>query len=159
MSARSVVVLIVVALLGAFAALNWEAFTVRTSLNLLITRAEAPVGLVMLGVAAGLTGLYFPFALGVTAAALVEGKRRSREIQALRKLAEEAETSRYTELRTHLHAELGGLGARCSAVSTEVIARLERVEDCLKTEIEQAGNSLAAYIGELEERLTRKSQG
>ena len=37
-------------------------------------------------------------------------------------------------------------------------AVLERVEDSLKTQIE-AGNSLAAYMGELEERLTRKSQG
>jgi hypothetical protein len=40
-----------------------------------------------------------------------------------------------------------------------VVARVERAEDSLKTEVERAGNTLAAYIGELEDRLTRGSQG
>jgi hypothetical protein len=39
-----------------------------------------------------------------------------------------------------------------------VIARVDRVEDTLRAEVERAGNTLAAYVGELEDRLGRRDQ-
>jgi len=63
-------------------------------------------------------------------------------------------------MRPGMMLAYGSLGLRFSSSRDRAgkEAVLERVEDSLKTQIE-AGNSLAAYIGELEERLTRKSQG
>ncbi|MBI2467992.1 MAG: DNA cytosine methyltransferase [Candidatus Rokubacteria bacterium] len=157
MQARTLVIVLILVLLGAFAWLNWATFTTPTPLHLLVTRMEAPLGLLMLGVVATLTLLYFLFAVGLETTALLEARRHARELEAQRKLAEDAEASRYTELRRFLDAELAALRAAPTEAGREVIARLERLEEALKAEVERAGNTLAAYIGELEDRLTRDS--
>lgn len=150
MRSRALVVLLVIVLLAAFAALNWGAVTTRTGLNLLVTRVEAPLGLVLLAAVAALVAL-------LEAAALVEARRYAREILAQRRLAETAGASRYTELRRYLESELDALRAGPGEAARGVTAELGRLEASLKGEIERAGNTLAAYIGELEDRLTRGS--
>ena len=40
---------------------------------------------------------------------------------------------------------------------TSVLARLDEVERDLRTAIEQSGNTLASYLGEIEDRLERSS--
>jgi uncharacterized integral membrane protein len=155
---RTVFVLVVLALLGAFAGLNWSAFTAPVALNLLVARIEAPLGLVMLTVTGALTLLYFLFALWMETAALLEARRHGRELDAQRRLADEAEASRFAELRRYLEAELGRLRPLPDEAAQRVIARVDRVEDTLRAEVERAGNTLAAYVGELEDRLGRRDQ-
>lgn len=155
---RTAFVLLVLALLGAFAALNWAAVTAPTSLNLLLGRVEAPIGLAMLGVAVGLTVLYLLFAATTETAALLEARRHAREMDAQRRLAEEAEASRLAGLRRYLEGELERLEARSAEVTPPILERLDRLEEALRAEIERASNTLAAYIGELEERLVRGGQ-
>jgi hypothetical protein len=145
--------------LGGLAALNWSAVTLRVPLNLLVTRVETPLGLAMLGVIAALSVLYLLFAAGVETRALLEGRRHARELDAERRRADEAEASRYTALRTFLEGELQALRTLPGDAAREVIARVERAEESLKIEVERAGNTLAAYIGELEDRLARGGQG
>jgi phage-related protein len=58
-------------------------------------------------------------------------------------------------LKAFLTAELGELRALPEATARDLTARLERVETALRGDVERAGNTLAAYIGELEERLER----
>lgn len=157
MQGRTLVIVLILVLLGAFAWLNWATFTAPTSLHLFVTRMEAPLGLLMLGVVAFLTLLYFLFAVGIEATALLAARRHAREIEIQRKLAADAEASRYTELRRFLDTELAALRAAPTEAGREVIARLERLEEALKADLERAGNTLAAYIGELEDRLTRDS--
>jgi uncharacterized integral membrane protein len=159
MGSRLLVVLLILVLIAGLAALNWSAFTARVPLNLLVTHAEAPLALVMLGVIAALTLLYLLFLAGSETRALLEGRRHVRELDAERKRADEAEASRYAQLRTYLEAELLALRAQTGDSAREVIARVERAEATLKAEVEQAGNTLAAYIGELEDRLTGGSRG
>ena len=155
---RTLFVLLVLVLLGAFAALNWPTFTAPATLNLLFLRIEAPLGLTMLGVVAALTLLYLLFVIGVETAALLEARRHARELEAQRRLADEAEASRFAELRRYLEAELGQLHGLPADAAQSVIARLERAEDVLKAEVERASNTLAAYVGELEDRLARGGQ-
>jgi uncharacterized integral membrane protein len=152
---RTLLVVVILALLGAFAGLNWPAFTAPATLNLLFLRVEAPLGLTMLGAVAAVTLLYFLFAIGVETASLLETRRHARELEVQRRLADEAETSRFAELRRYLEAELERLHALSGEAAQSVIVRVDRAEDALKTEVERAGNTLAAYIGELEDRLTR----
>jgi hypothetical protein len=124
-------------------------------LRVLIARVEARLGLIMLGVVVAVTGLYALFALGVETRALLEGRRYARELDAQRKLAADAEGSRLRELRAYLEGELAALRAGPGESAREVIARVDRVESTLKDELERVGNTLAAYIGELEDRLSR----
>jgi len=49
MPLRTVVVLVVLAFVGLFAALNWSAFLAPTPLSLGFAQVQAPRGLIMLG--------------------------------------------------------------------------------------------------------------
>ena len=148
MSARTLFALLVLVLLSLFAWLNWGEITKPTPLSLGLTRVEAPLGLV-LAVALGVVSLlYLIFTIGLETAALLEVRRYARELLHYKKLAEDAEQSRYTELRRYLEAEL----ARLAEAEREEIRALEaRVEEIL----EKHGNTLAAYIGELEDQILR----
>ncbi len=155
MRARTAALLVILVALGLFAALNWSAITTPTELHLVVARIEAPLGVILLAVAAALTVLYAVFLTWIETSALLESRRFARELQAQRQLAERAEVSRYTELKALLQTELDALRTLRDDVSREVNNRLDRVEDHLRDEIERTGNTLAAYFAELEERLNR----
>jgi hypothetical protein len=148
-------VLIVLVVLAAFTALNWTVLAAPASLNVLVARVDAPPGLVMLAVATALTLLYLVLALGLETAALLETRRSTRELLAQRKLADDAETSRLTALRSYLESELAQLKTRPDEAVRGVMERVAQAEQTLRREIQEAGNTLAAYIGEVEDRLTR----
>src|SRR5438128_12614680 len=105
MKIRTLFLLFVLAAIAAFAALNWGTFTAPTSLSLGLTEVQAPLGLVMLGLLAFLTALFLVFALYLQTSVLFETRRHAREIHANRELADQAEASRFTALRSFLEAE------------------------------------------------------
>jgi len=144
--------LILTAIVG-LATLNWNFLSTPTHLSLGFTTAQMPLGLVMLGLLAFLTALFLGFAFYLNTSALLETRRQSRELQASRELAEQAEASRFTELRNFLEAEILKLTNLHTESESKTVAKLEQVENNLRVTIEQAGNTLAAYIGEFEERL------
>ncbi|MGQ9511225.1 MAG: DNA cytosine methyltransferase [Thermaceae bacterium] len=152
---RTWFVFLVLALVGGFAALNWGEFTRKSALSLGLTRVEAPLGVILLSLIVLLSLLYLLFTIGLETAALLEVKRYAREMLQYKKLAEDAEASRYTELKRFLEAELKRLE---EAEKEEIQALALRVEEVL----EKHGNTLAAYIGELEDTLLtllRKTPG
>jgi uncharacterized integral membrane protein len=153
MRARTALLLLVLVALGIFTALNWTAITTPTDLHLVFWRVQAPLGVILLAFTAGVTLLYAVFLTWIETSAMLEGRRFTRELQAQRQLAETAEASRYTELRTHLQAELASLRTVAEGQAREVIARVDRAETQLRTEIEQSSNTLSAYFAELEDRL------
>jgi len=155
MRARTAVLLLVLVALGIFAALNWPAITTPTSLNFVVTRVDAPLGMVLLVVTALVTILYALLLTWIETAALLESRRAARELQTQRQLAESAETSRYTALEAHVQSSLASMRAAFDASSRDVIARVEQSEETLRGEIERAGNTLAAYFEEMEDRLNR----
>jgi hypothetical protein len=147
MSGRTLFALLVL-LLALFAWLNWGEITRPTPLSLGLTRVEAPLGLLLVIALGVVSLLYLIFTIGLETAALLEVKRYARELLHYKKLAEDAEQSRYTELRRYLEAEL----KRLAEAEREEIRALEaRVEELL----EKHGNTLAAYIGELEDQILR----
>jgi uncharacterized integral membrane protein len=159
MRARTVVLAVILVGVGIFAALNWSVFTTPTPLHLVVTRTEAPLGVILLAVIAGITLLYVLFVTWLETAALLESRRSARELQAQRQLAENAEASRYADLKGTLERELGEARRATEAVSQTVLARLDQLGAELRGELERAGNTLAAYIGELEDRLSRPGPG
>lgn len=155
MKLSTLLLLLILTAIAAFAALNWNVFITPTELSLGFTTTQIPLGLAMLGLLAFLTALFLGFVVYLQASALLETRRHSRELQASRELADQAEASRFNELRNFLEAELLKLTNLHAGSKSEVIARIEQLEDNLHTAIEQSGNTLAAYIGELEDRLEK----
>lgn len=148
MSARTLFALLVLLLLVPFSWLNWGEITRPTTLSLGLTRVEAPLGLVLVVALGVVSLLYLIFTIGLETAALLEVRRYARELLHYKKLAEEAEQSRYTELRRYLEAEFQRLA---EAEKAEIEALEARVREML----EKHGNTLAAYIGELEDQMLR----
>ena len=149
----TILLLVVLGLTGLFAVLNWAAFNAPVPLSLGVTSVEAPIGLVMLGVLAVVSLLFAASALTQQGRALLELRRHGRELQAQRQLADQAEASRFTELREFMNGELLRVTQAADTARDTLLARLDRLESQQRLLIEQTGNTLSSYIGELEDRL------
>lgn len=155
MKLRTLVLLLILLAIAAFAALNWSTFIAPTDLSLGVTTVRVPLGLLMLGLLILLTLLFLLYVVYLQTSALLESRRLSKEVQAHRELADQAEASRFTELRQFLEAELSKHAALHAESRAAVLARVEQLAQELRTAVEQSGNTLSAYIGELEDRLER----
>ena len=156
---RTLLILLVLGAVTIFAAINWKAFTAPTTLSLIFASVEAPLGLILLAIVGVLTLLFLLYVVYLQSSVLVESRRNARELQAQRELAEQAEVSRINQLRSFLESELLRLGERSEESKVVVLAKLEALERELASVIQQSGNTLAAYIGEIEDRLERASSG
>jgi hypothetical protein len=97
---------------------------------------------------------FMVYVLYLQSTVLFDARRNAKELQLNRELADKAEASRFTELRGFLDAGLKQRAEQDSAGQQAVLARLDALEKALRVTVEQAGNSLSAYIGELEDRLS-----
>jgi ABC-type multidrug transport system fused ATPase/permease subunit len=103
---RTVLILAVLGLIVLFSALNWSAFIAPTVLSLGFTSVEAPLGLILLAIVALLTLLFLVYVTYLQSTVLLESRRHARELQLQRDLAEQAEASRFNQLRTLMETEL-----------------------------------------------------
>ncbi|HUC99667.1 MAG TPA: hypothetical protein VMR88_14355 [Candidatus Polarisedimenticolaceae bacterium] len=150
---RTLMILVVLVLIAVFSALNWSAFIAPTVLSLGFTSVEAPLGLILLGIVAVLTLLFLVYITYLQSTVLLESRRHARELQLQRDLAEQAETSRFNQLRTFTETELEKLAGDLEQSKSLLLTRLDEMERDLRAALEQTGNSLAAYIGQLEDRF------
>lgn len=155
MQFRTVAVLLVLAAIAVFAMLNWGAIMAPTTLSLAFTTIQAPLGLVMLGLVALITTVFLTFVVYLQSSVLMETRRQARELQTQRNLADQAEASRFTELRNYVDEQFVKLAQSAVESREQTLTRLKATEGSLRTALEQTGNSLAAQIGELEDRLER----
>lgn len=133
---KSLLVLAILALLALFVWQNETAFfglptDPPPSLRFLGARIQAPLGLVLLAFIGLLCLLFLVFALSLRAQSLLEVRRSLKESEAARRLAESAELSRISELRTEMTARFAEL----------------------KGEVQEVHNSLSAILAEMEDRL------
>ena len=136
MKIRSLLLVLFLALVLAFVALNLDQILQPTSLNLGLVTIQAPLGLAMLGLLA-LALLVFAVALVyLQTTHLMELRRAMKEVAEQRGLADQAEASRFTTLQQTMQSEF----------------------QAVKLVIEQTGNGLAASLGELEDRLERQQK-
>jgi len=152
---RTILILLALGMLAIFTAVNWSAITTPTSLSLIFATVEAPLGLILLGVALLLAALFVVYVAYLQSSVLFEARRHARELQAQRELAEQAESSRYHELRAFLETQLQSLTRHMEETKTELAARMDRLEREMRSAIEQCETSLTAYMGEIDDRLER----
>ncbi len=153
MNLRSAIVAVVLALLGAFTLLNWTAFTTPTTLSLGFAEVQAPLGLLMLIITAFLCVLFLGYIVFQQAGVIREARRMSKELKSQRELADSAEASRFTELRSYIAQELAGLAARGERADQSLGERLERLDAALRERIAESERSLSAYVGEVDDKL------
>ncbi|HEV8723715.1 MAG TPA: LapA family protein [Candidatus Binatia bacterium] len=131
----------------------------QTTLSVGFTTVEAPLALILIGIAGLLTLLFLIYVVYLQSSALLESRRHTRELQVEREMAEQAEASRFIQLRSFLETELGKLANQTEECRAGVLARLDQLEGNLRSAVDQSGNTLAAYIGEIEDRLERTAGG
>lgn len=147
MRLRSVVLLFTVLAIVALAVLNWAELATPTLVSLGVVVFEAPLGLLMLALT-GLLGIFFiAYVLSLQSSVLVETRRHAKAMQAQRELADKAEASRFTELRSFLDGQHAAL-----------MTRLDQLEGHLVVRADESDNTTAAYVGQLEQQLHATQQ-
>jgi uncharacterized integral membrane protein len=156
MSLRTLFLLLLAVLLAIFVALNWRPFTAPTTLSLLFTNVQAPLGLVMLVIACLVASLFLLYIGYLQARVIVETRRHARELHAQRKLADDSETSRLVELRGSLEAGLQNVAEEVRNSRINVQERIDQRATDVRETVEQTGTVLTAYLGEIEDRLEQR---
>ena len=151
--------LLVLVVMGAFAVLNWGVFVAPTTLSLGLTEVQPPMALVMMGMLVFLLALFMHSTLDLQTTDMLDNRSHAKELQANRRLADQAEASRFTELRNFLETELRGQAMTQQDAQRALMARVEQLEQRVQQMIEQSGNSLAASLGEVDDRLRRQLSG
>jgi uncharacterized integral membrane protein len=137
MNLLSGIILLALLLLAVFTLANWSVLTAVTTLSFVAFNVEGPLGVILLGATLLLVLLFVLYALTLRTSMLMESHRLNQELQAQRKLAESAEASRIDALRT------------------QIDARMDAAEQSMKLAITEATNSLAALVGEMDDKIDR----
>lgn len=143
------------ALLLLLVTLNWTAFAAPSALSLGFTEVRAPLGVVMLVFTTVISALLVVYIVFQQAGVILESRRFAKEGKVQRELADKAEASRFTELRTLLEGELRRIEAQGAASTREFGARMEQSEHGLQDKVAEATRTTAAYLAEIEDKLDR----
>ena len=148
MNFRTICIAIIVALIAVLAAFNWTALSTPSAVSLGVTTIEAPLGLLMLALTTLLSVFFIAYVLWMQGSVLLEARRHAKEMQSQRDLADKAEASRFTELR-------GVLEALHAKDKEALMARLDVLEAHLVQRAQDSENSMAAYVGQLEQQVQK----
>lgn len=149
------VIIVALFLLGAFLFVNWNTLAAPTQLSFLFFDADIPASFIFLGVTLVFAALLISYTLMLRTTMLMEAHRYAHELQAQRKLAESAETSRFEQLREQITLEFARLHTANQDTRTSLMAHTEGMAQLLQKKLDESTNSFYAYTGEIEEKLDR----
>ena len=156
MGVRSAFLFVIVLLIAALAALNWGTLATPVPVWLGFMTVSAPLGLMMLGLTVVLAAFFLVYVLYLHSSVLFETKRHTKEMQVQRDLADKAEASRFTELRNFLEAQENKHMAHNADRHAAMLSRMDQLESAVKLRSDQTDNTVAAHIGQLEDRIERR---
>jgi hypothetical protein len=157
MRIRTILMLLFCVLVAAFIALNWGELSRPTTLNMGFVQTQGPLGLVMFGLMLLAILVFGAYALATQTASLLETRNHAKEMKTQRELAEKAEVSRFTELRTLIERSENDSRTQATELRQFVTEQLQTLQKDMRIAIENSGNTLAAYMGELEDRMEHGS--
>lgn len=146
-----VVILVVLLLLAVFSLANWSVLSAPATLSFIVFDIEGPLGVTLLGAMLIVVGLFVLYALTLRTNMLIESRHYNQELQAQRRLAEAAEASRLSELRTQIEREFTDVRATVGEISRQI----DRKEQSIKQALDEAANGLAALVGEMDDKIDR----
>lgn len=153
MRSRFVLLVIAILLIAGFAALNWSEVIRPSPLLFGPVVVDAPLGAILLGLLALAVVVFALSAASMRTHSLLESRHHMKELEAQRALADKAEASRFTELRSHIDTHLKEQRERESMTVSELNSAMLQNQRELSGKIEQLNRSLAARLSELEHRL------
>jgi hypothetical protein len=156
MSLGALFLILIFVVLTTFTVVNWDVFMSPTTLSLLFATVQAPIGFVMLVVTMLLAALFLTYVVYIQSTVILDTRRSARELKAQRDLADQAEASRFTELRSFLQGQLQKIETVVIEAQSRTGARVDQLEGDVRAMVERSENTLVAYIGELEDRMERR---
>lgn len=150
---RTLVLVVAIALVAAFVALNLEEFTRPSVLSLGLTTVQAPLGLVMLVLLVATTLVFLAATVWTQSANLLENRKYARELHTQRELADKAEASRFTELRQHLETSAAAEKEREAVLARALLDQLAVQQRVFMARFDQSDHTVAAHLGQLEDRF------
>lgn len=103
------------AVVAGLAMLNWSTLMALSTLNLVVTEVQVPLGAAILVLTAVLAGLFFVAYLQQQIGSLLESRRMLKEVHRAHDLADKAEASRVESLRELIGSEFRNLNQRLSS--------------------------------------------
>lgn len=158
MRAKTIFLVLFIAVVAAFVALNVGEFTRASVLSLGFTSVQVPLGLVMLALLAAVAVIFLGVMIYMQSSNLLETRNYARELSTQRELADKAEASRFTELRQYLEAQAASQQRREQAAEQVLGERFAAQNRVLMARVEQSDNTLAAYMGQLEDQIERREK-
>lgn len=158
MRAKTIFLVLFIAVVAAFVALNVGEFTRASVLSLGFTSVQAPLGLVMLALLAAVAVIFLGVMIYMQSSNLLETRNYARELSTQRELADKAEASRFTELRHYLESQAASQQRREQAAEQVLSERFAAQNRVLIARVEQSDNTLAAYMGQLEDQIERREK-
>lgn len=152
---RTIALIVAIALVAGFVALNLEEFTRMSVLSLGFTTVQVSLGLVMLALLVIATVVFLASTMLMQSANLLETRKYARELNTQRELADKAEASRFTELRQYLEITATAEKQREIVANQALADRLATLERTFAARMEQSDNTVAAHLGQLEDRFER----
>ena len=149
MRTRLTLLLVAIVMTAFFAALNWSEFVRPAQLSLGWRIGEAPLGLVMLAL---LVLSWVGFLIGSTYLETryqLAAHRNSKALEAQRVLADKAEASRFTELRTYLESQTALAVQREIATTTRLEQAVHQDRREMLGAMDRLSSMLAAYSGDI----------
>lgn len=104
MKIRHYVLIIMLFIVAIFITANWSRVVTPSNLNFLIREAEAPLGIVLCAVILIQSIIFLVFLAHLETSAALESHSRNREIEKLRKIADNKEESRIHELEERIES-------------------------------------------------------
>lgn len=153
MRMRTILLVVAILLVAAFAALNWSEIVRPSLLSFGLFTTEAPLGGVLLVALAIVLLLFLAATAAMRTQYMLEYRQNQKTLDAQRALAEKAEASRFVDLRTHLDSHLREMRDRDAIAATEFDKAMMQSQREVRTQIEQMNRMLAARLTELEHRL------
>ena len=158
MRAKTIFLVLSIFVVAAFVALNVDEFTRTSVLSLGFTSVQVPLGLVMLALLAAAAVIFLGVMIYMQSSNLLETRNYARELSTQRELADKAEASRFTELRHYLEAQTAAQQRREQAAEQVLSERFAAQNRVLMARLEQSDNTLAAYMGQLEDQIERREK-
>ena len=155
MHLRTAFLLLLFILCSIFLIVNWEGVMANVTVNLLWTEIQAPLGLILLLGPGLLILICLVYGFVQQAGLSMELRRVNKQLQQARDLAQKAELSRFTELKSEMQKQITELQNQSASRHSSLMAAINGVQAAVDESGQETVNSLSASVGEVEDRLSQ----
>lgn len=132
MKIRTLGMLLIVIVMAVFLIINWGALSQVTTVNLVYTEMEAPLGIIVVAAFAAVVVLLMAYTVWQQASVMMELRAAYKEARTARQMAEDADKSRIAEIRADFKERMEKMEALLATRTDEVIrlmAERNQLED------------------------------